>query len=127
MIKRRRAMALIAAKPGPLADSLQALLMAVPQIETVKQVSDAQSVLRVLTEHQPALVLLDTNLPGNGTLTVLKRIKSQRPQSRCLVLTDDIQQQHDAKTAGADLALLKGFPAVELYEIIVGLLPRAEA
>jgi DNA-binding NarL/FixJ family response regulator len=114
--------ALIAAQPGPLRDGLQALLMTVPQIEAVCQVGNVSSVLTVVAEHHPTLVLLDTNFPGEGVLTVLSRIKTNGFQSRCLVLADEIQQQQDAKTAGADVALLKGFPAAKLCEIIEDLL-----
>jgi DNA-binding NarL/FixJ family response regulator len=117
-------LALIVAKPGPLRDSLQVFLLTLPQIETVRLVDDAPSALRAVTEHDPALVLVDANLPGDGVLTALRRIKAEGSQSRCLVLADDIQQQQDATAAGADAVFVIGFPPASLLETIERLLPE---
>ncbi len=121
-------MALIVAQPGPLRDGLKALLMTVPQIETVMQVSDVSSVRAAIAQDRPVLVLLDTNFTnGNGPSTVVKLIKAEGSQSRCLVLADNIQQQQQATIAGADVALLKGLPAARLFETIEELLSKPEA
>lgn len=114
--------ALIIARPGWLRESLQALVTAVPQIGSVDLVDDGLSALKVVTEHQPALVLLDTNLPEDEIPTVLRRIKARWPQTRCLVLADDGQQQQAAQAAGADDVLLKGYPAARLFVTIEELL-----
>ena len=68
----------------------------------------------------PALVLLDTNLPGEDTATVLQRIRGDafQGQPRCLALVDTRRQQRDAMAAGADVALLKGYPTTKLFEVI---------
>ncbi len=126
MMANGKRMALIAAQAGPLGDGLEALLMTVPQIETVK-VSNESSVMAAVIQYHPALVLLDTSLiNGNGPLTVVKLIKTEGTQSRCLVLADDIRQQQQTKAAGADISLLKGFPPKKLVGIIEGLLSEAE-
>ncbi len=128
MMTNDKRMALIVAQPGPLRDGLKALLMTVPQIETVMQVSDVSSVRAAIAQDRPVLVLLDTNFTnGNGPSTVVKLIKAGGSQSRCLVLADNIQQQQQAKAAGADVALFKGFPAVRLFETIEELLSKPEA
>ena len=77
-----------------------------------------------IAKHHPALALLDTNLPGEGFMPVLWEIKGNGSQSRCLVLADDVRQQREARDAGADVALLKGFPAAELFEAIGRLLTK---
>ncbi len=113
---------LIISRPDPLRNSLKALLMAIPSIGAIHQADDLPAALRALTEHYPALVLLDINLPGESLSTLLKWLKANEPQSRRLVLADTVQQQQDALAAGADVALLKGFPAAELLAIIAELL-----
>lgn len=118
--------AVIVAEPGPLRDSLQTLLMALPQIETVRLASDAPSAWKAITEQAPALVLLDTNLPDGDALALLRRIKAQEHRAQCLVLADDRQQQQDATAAGADAALLKGYPAAGLFGTIEKLLLSTE-
>jgi DNA-binding NarL/FixJ family response regulator len=103
-------------------ESLHILLKMVCGINIVGSADDSASSLKMISEHHPALVLLDTNLPGEETTTVLKRIKANGSQSRCLVLADNFRQQREAKSAGADAALVKGFPTAKLFEIIEGLL-----
>ncbi len=109
--------ALIAAQPGPLRDALQALLGMMPQIKTVYRVSNVSSMQRTVAEHHPALVLLDTNL-SEKVSQVVKMIQTDGNGSQCLVLADNVQQQQLAQSAGADAALLKGFPADRLFETI---------
>lgn len=115
-------LALIVAKPGPLRDSLQSFLLTLPQIETASLADDAPSALRAVTEHSPALVLVDANLPEGEALVALRQIKAESSQSRILVLADDIQQQQDAAAAGADAVFVIGFPAASLLESIERLL-----
>lgn len=113
---------LIVANPGPLRDSLQAFLLTLPQIETVSLVGDGPSALRAVTEHNPALVLVDANLSDGEALVALRQIKAQGSQSQILVLADDIQQQQDATAAGADAVFVIGFPPASLLETIERLL-----
>ena len=112
---------LIVARPGPLRSGLWAMLTMMPQIESVKQVSDASAIRSAVKKHDPALVLLDGNLPRNGIAPVLEMIKGNGYQGRCLVLADDVEQQQEAESAGADMALVKGFPAGMLFEIVAEL------
>jgi DNA-binding NarL/FixJ family response regulator len=96
--------------------------MSLPQIEIVRLVEDTPSALQVVTEHNPDLVLVDTNLSGNGVLHIPRQIKAMEAQSRCLILADNIQQQREAIIAGADAVLIKGAPAAKLFETIEELL-----
>jgi DNA-binding NarL/FixJ family response regulator len=114
--KVRNASVLVAARPDRMRDSLLILLKSVLGINIVGQAGDSSAALRMFSEHHPALVLLDTNLPGEGFVTMLQHIKSDGFQSRCLVLADDAQRQQQAQAAGADAALLKGFTTAELFE-----------
>jgi DNA-binding NarL/FixJ family response regulator len=122
-----RSPVLIAARPGRMRDSLHTLLESMLGLNIVGHADDSAAALRMVIEQRPALVLLDTNLPGEGVPSVLKRIKANGSQSRCLVLADSVQQQREAQAAGADVALLKGFPAVELFESVEELLVDREA
>ncbi len=118
---------LVAARPGRMRDSLQILLKMVNGINVVGHADDSSSAVRMVSMHRPALLLLDTNLPGEEISTVLKQIKANGSRSRCLVLVDSVQQRRDARTAGADVALIKGFPAAKLFEVIKGLLSEQKA
>jgi len=118
----RNAPVLIAAKPDRLRDSLQFLLETMPEINIIGPADDSSLALRLISEHHPALVLLDTNLPGEEMTTVLRWIKANGSRSRCLVLSDTFEQQQRAKSAGADVALVKGFSSAEFFRVMKKLL-----
>ena len=115
---------LIAAKPGRMRESLRILLKMVDGIDVIGQAGDSSSAMRMISEHRPALVLLDTNLPGEGTFSILKRIKASGSSSRYLVLTEGTQGRRDAYSAGADAALIKGFRTANLIKVVESLLFR---
>ena len=118
----RGARVLIAARRDRMRDSLHLLLKAVPGINIIGSADNSSSALRMVSEHHPALVLLDTNLPGEETTGVLRRIKANGSQSRCLVLSGTIDQRRETQAAGADVALLKGFSTEQFLETIEALL-----
>ena len=115
-------LALIVARPGPLRKSLQALMTTVPQIEIVAEANSSSALLRMGDRIQPDIVILDASLPENEVWAVLKQIRGAWTQTRTIVLVEDSQQQQRAKEAGADVALLQGFPAAQLAAVIEGFL-----
>jgi DNA-binding NarL/FixJ family response regulator len=117
---------LIAARPGRMRDSLLAVLKSVPRVSVVGQADCGASALSMIAVSRPALALLDTNLPDGEVTAVLEQIKTLEPRCRCLVLADEMRQLRDAVSAGADAALLKGFPAARLFEVIENLMGRYE-
>ena len=103
---------------------LRILLKSRPGITIVGSADDSSSVLRLISEHYPVLVLLDTNLPGEDITTVLEQVKASGPENRSLVLVENFNQQQEAKAAGADVALVKGFRTAKLFAIIERLLSK---
>jgi len=116
--------ALIVGRSGFLRDSLRSLLLMVPEVETVFQAENLASAKSVLEQHRPPLVLLESGLPREGTSSLLRWVKSEMNGCRCLVLADDVRQQREAWAAGADAAVLKGFPAAKLLQVIERMLSR---
>jgi DNA-binding NarL/FixJ family response regulator len=116
------ALALIAAPPDSLRYSLQALLAGLPSIDRVQSVEDTRSLLDVLTEIQPRLIVLDVNLLGSETRPLLALIEAIAPRAHTVVLVDTIEQQQALRTTSADVVLLKGYPAAELFASIERLL-----
>ncbi|MFC2045892.1 response regulator [Chloroflexota bacterium] len=119
-------LAIIVAKPGPLRNSLQALMATMPQIEILAETSDPSALLRMGAEMQPDVVLLDASLPEDQVWAALRQIREEWSQTRSIVLVEDSQQQQKAQIAGADIALLKGHPAAKLIAVIDGLLSQEE-
>jgi len=94
--------------------------------QAVRYADDSALALSMIAEYHPALILLDTNLPGEGIATVLHMIRTNGSQSRCLVLAGDLGEQREAIDAGADVALLKGCTTEELFDAMRELLAEQE-
>ena len=115
---------LVVAKPSPLRDSLATLLGSIPVITAVQQADDAVSGLRIIEVDRPALVLLDAGLPAGQAWSLLRQCKARWPTTPCIVLTDTQQSRKRAEAAGANRALLKGFPAAKLSLMLEQLLQQ---
>ena len=125
-MSKRVTLALVVARPGPLRNSLLALMTTMPQIEILAETSDPSALLRMGTEIQPHVVLLDADLPEEQVCAALRQINKEWSQTRSIVLVKDSQQQQTVQAAGADVALLKGYPAAKLIATIEGLLSQEE-
>jgi DNA-binding NarL/FixJ family response regulator len=88
------------------------------QREDVDCAENTASALETIAEYHPDLVVLDTGIAGGETSTVIEAVKSDGLRSQCLVLADDVLQRREAELAGADVALLKGYPAAKLFDLI---------
>jgi len=117
----RDPLVLVVAKPGRIRHSLQALLQIMPRLK-VAIATHSFLAMQMMAQYNPALVLLDVDLPDDQAWDLLKQMQLTRPQTRCLFLVNSIQQQRAARAAGAHAALLKGFGAAELFTTIEKLL-----
>jgi DNA-binding NarL/FixJ family response regulator len=110
--------ALVVAKPSPLRDSLVALLRSLPMVATVQQADTAAGGLRIFETNPPGILLLDAGLPGGDAWRLLRTIRTKWPTVRCVVLADNGRLRRRAEDAGADRALLKGYPAARLSVLL---------
>lgn len=117
---------LIAAGEGHLRDALRAMLVSMPGV-TILEADDACGAEAVLVAHRPALVVIDSDLPGNHTMQLVLAAQNLRPRARCCILVDTMAQQAAARRAGADCAPLKGEPPARLFAQVEQLLWPAEA
>lgn len=69
-------------------------------------------------EVQPELIFIDANVLDEANWAAISKLKTERPATRILVLTENSQQRQRAKEAGADFILPHGFPAAELAHLI---------
>jgi DNA-binding NarL/FixJ family response regulator len=115
---RQVTLAIVVARPGPLRSSLQTLMTTMPQIEILAETSDPSALLRMGAGIQPDVVLLDASLPEEQVWAALRQIKEEWRHTRSIVLVEDSQQEQEIEAAGADVALLKGYPAARLIATI---------
>jgi len=114
--------ALIVAMPGELRDGLRALLAATGKIGHISLADDGLAALAIIGQLCAQIAVLDWNIPVSDIPTLLTRIKAECPETKCLVLADCVEQQREAESAGADVAVVKGYPAARLVETISTLL-----
>ncbi|MBB6694615.1 response regulator transcription factor [Cohnella xylanilytica] len=101
-------------------DGLAAVLRPLPGIELAGLARDGEEAVRLAGELKPDLVLMDIHLPGINGIEATRRIVSQRPETRVLVLTmfDDDQSVFAAMRAGARGYLLKEATPAEIVRAI---------
>lgn len=95
------------------------------KVETAK---DGEEGLKIISDHDVALVLLDLRLPGKDGISVLKEAKTIRPQLKVIIITayPSPQTKIAALKEGAVDYLPKPFDMNDLEKIIRGtLLPGA--
>ncbi len=114
----RRRPAFIVAKPGPLREGLRAALSAMPCMNVVGEVDAAISALRIRPDPAPALIVFSAESPDPGALDAWQEIRAHWPEAQCIILAETVQQQEEARAAGADLVLLKGFAAARLFAAV---------
>jgi DNA-binding NarL/FixJ family response regulator len=117
-------LALVIAPPGRLSDGWRALLMTTPHIAEVRQAPDATSALDVAETREPDLILVDVDALGERGWSALAQIKDERPYCRSILLVCYARQQQEARAAGADEVLIKGFQADQLSAAIERLFDR---
>ena len=100
------------------------LLALDPALDVVGEAGDYASAVKLASEKDPDLTLLDLNLKGSGGLEILAALKEDDPSRRVVMLTvsDAPEDLMAAIRAGADGYLLKDTEPEELLERVRGAL-----
>ncbi|WP_424888170.1 response regulator transcription factor [Streptomyces sp. XH2] len=95
----------------------------------VRSAADGAEALRVARDFGPDAVVLDMMLPDLDGLTVLGRLRRERPDVPVLFLTakDSVEDRIAGLTAGGDDYVTKPFSLEEVVARLRGLLRRARA
>jgi DNA-binding NarL/FixJ family response regulator len=112
---------MIATRSIPLADGLNALLKAIPQIEKVETVSTIEQAMQRVKEIKPRMLVLDLVLAGKKPEALLEKIAFLSPLTLRVLLVDDVQdvvwQPHFAEAI-----LVKGVSPSAFATILTDLL-----
>ena len=112
---------LIISPPGDLQIGLQALLTTHLDVD-VLAVGEGSSAIKVIERHNPAMVILDNDLPKEAAVKIVQDIKSNWPEIICIVLVNDEQGRQSFLDMGTDLIAIKGLSGAKLIAEINRLL-----
>ncbi len=96
------------------------LLESATDIKVVAEAESGEQAIRLYTEHQPDVVVMDITMPGLGGLEAIERIMARDPQAKILVLSAHEDSVHPKRvlSAGALGYLTKRSAAEELIKAI---------
>jgi two-component system response regulator NreC len=88
---------------------LRRVLDAETEFEVVGEASDVDTVLRHVRVPMPHVLVLDLSMPGGSSLTLIRRLRSEAPDTEIVVttMTDDPRFAREALSAGASGYVLK--------------------
>ena len=89
-------------------------------LEIVGEAAEGREAVQLVEKLRPDVVLMDARMPVLDGLEATRLIKEKWPEVKVIVLTMYALHQADALAAGADAFLVKGCPAEELLEAILG-------
>ena len=101
-------------------EALCTLLSVQPDFRVVAEASDGEEAIRLAEEQKPDVILMDLRMPVLDGVSATRRILSEQPESRVIVLTtfDDDEYVFDGLRAGAVGYLLKDTSSERLFEAI---------
>jgi len=100
-------------------DGLRAMLAAyADQVEIVGEATEPELAMKIITEQEPDITVLDVRLRGSSGLDLCAEIRRRRPACKVVFLTvyDDEQYLYQALRLGAAGFLLKRVRGAELVD-----------
>jgi DNA-binding NarL/FixJ family response regulator len=101
-------------------EGLRTLLSLQSDFEIVGEAGNGEEAIRLARIHQPAVVLMDLQMPVLDGVTATRLLKAEQSECRVIVLTtfDDDDNVFEGLRAGAVGYLLKDAPSEKLSEAI---------
>ena len=108
-------------------EGLRSVLEAHKDILIVGEASDGEEAITMVTRLQPAVVVMDINMPKLNGVDATAHIKSRHPTTKVIGLSVNAGSDNQAAMlqAGADMLLTKEMAVNELYRAIQQVLPQA--
>jgi len=99
---------------------LSRLLEREPEFRIVDEAGDGEASVRSVRETAPDVVLMDIRMPGIDGLEATRRIKTERPMTKIVILTSFAEEAYRraASESGADAFLVKKMLTRELLPTI---------
>ena len=112
---------LIVSLPGTWQRVLQKNLASYPYVKVVESVNGSLSASQLTRQHQPDLILIDSSIPLDDVIALIRIVKLESPKTRSIVIADTTQQSRQIIEAGADYTLSSYHFEAQIREIFTQL------
>src|SRR5512137_1872623 len=111
---------LIADDHDVVRDGLRLILESEDDFEVVGEAANGAEAVRLCSEVQPQVVLMDLRMPGMDGLTAIKHIRQQQPDTNIVILTtyNEDALMIDGLRSGARSYLLKDTKRQVLFDTL---------
>lgn len=113
---------LILAKPGEPRDGIEALLAAVPQVDSVYCRSNVNVNDSQLAKLGADLIVFNSTKTGHSVNNQLRQIKQRLPSIKVLTIVDTEEAKTKRDNRYSDVTLVKGFRGGRFIEVVRTLL-----
>lgn len=111
----------IVSRPGVMRQSLRATLGAYPFVWVMASAGDGLTAMNLVRQHQPRLLVIDSNLLDEEIEALLTAVKAIAPNIYCLVCSHSWQRKSLLLTAGADAVILRSSSGQQWQETLLQL------
>jgi DNA-binding NarL/FixJ family response regulator len=103
--QEKRTKMLIVSLPGMMQRVLQETFTKRADVNLVGIACGGLSAIQMIWHHQPALIVINSNLPEDETRELIQWLKNEQPQILSVAIGETSQQIRRAAAAGADFTL----------------------
>lgn len=97
------------------------------EIDLTAECKDLSALMSLGGQIKPDLILMEADFAEGQLALIIDFIKREWPSSRSMILVDEVDQQQEAREAGADVVLFKGYRAAGLVWNMKDLLAQGQA
>lgn len=109
---------MIVSHPGTWQRVLQKNIESYSIVEVVGAVSGSLSAMQLASQHEPDLVLIDSSIPFDDAVVLIKKLKTEFSKTLSIAITDTTQQRRKMSRSGADYTVSSGNFEPQIGEII---------
>lgn len=96
---------MIVSLPGTWQRMLQKCIETYPFVQVIDIANGSLSAAQRVKKHQPDLVLIDSSIPFDDAIVLVKNVKLEHPETKSIVITDTTEQKRRIIRAGAEYTL----------------------
>lgn len=96
---------IIASMPGTWQKMLKQNLSSFPSVSVLTVANGSLSAMQLVEEHQPDLIFIDSSIPTDDAIALIRKVKLENPKTKSAVLTDTSREERLVCDAGANYTL----------------------